>query len=131
MVSKHVISDALYLIYVLYVFHQSNETKDFYSLWGTYLICHYFLALVMPVKLTTQNRIGLCLVTQVCPTLCDPVDCSPPGSSVHGNPLGKNAGVGCHALLQGIFPTQESNPGLLHCRGIPCHLSDQGSPKQN
>ena len=76
MVSKHVISDALYLIYVLYVFHQSNETKDFYSLWGTYLICHYFLALVMPVKLTTQNRIGLCLVTQVCPTLCEPRDCA-------------------------------------------------------
>ena len=58
-------------------------------------------------------------------TLCDPVDCSPPGSSVHGDSLGKNAGVGCHALLQGIFPTQESNPGLPHCRGIPCHLSDQ------
>ena len=29
---------------------------------------------------------------------------------------GKNTGVGCHSLLQGIFPTQESNPGLLYCR---------------
>ena len=44
------------------------------------------------------------------------MDCSPPGSSVHGDSPGKNTGVGCHALLQGIFPTQESNPGLLHCR---------------
>ena len=32
--------------------------------------------------------------------------------------LGKNTGVGCHALLQGIFPTQRSNPWLLHCRQI-------------
>ena len=46
------------------------------------------------------------------------MDCSPPGSSVHGDSPGKNTGVGCHALLQGIFPTQESNQGLLHCRQI-------------
>ena len=38
---------------------------------------------------------------------------------------GKNTGVGCHALLQGIFPTQGSNPGLPHCRQI---LSHRGSP---
>ena len=44
------------------------------------------------------------------------MDCSPPGFSVRGDPLGKNTGVGCHALLQGIFPTQGSNPVLLHCR---------------
>ena len=48
------------------------------------------------------------LVTQPCPTLCNPVDCSPPGSSVHGDSPGKNTGVGCHALLQGIFPNQGS-----------------------
>ena len=36
---------------------------------------------------------------------------------------GKNAGVGCHLLLQGIFPTHGSNPGLLHCREILYHLS--------
>ena len=46
------------------------------------------------------------LVTRSCPTLCDPTDCSPPGSSVHGDSPGKNTRVGCHALLQGIFPTQ-------------------------
>ena len=38
--------------------------------------------------------------TQSCLTLCDLLDCSPPGSSVHGNSLGKNTGVGCHLLLQ-------------------------------
>ena len=42
---------------------------------------------------------------------------------------GKNTGVGCHALLQGIFPTQGSNPGLPHCRRILYCLSHQGSPK--
>ena len=70
----------------------------------------------------------LCLVTQLCPTLCDPMDCSPSGSSVHGDSLGKNTGVGCHALLQGIFLTYKLNPGLPHCRWILYHLSHQGSP---
>ena len=60
--------------------------------------------------------------------LCDPMDCSPPGSSVHGDSPGKNTGVGSHILLQEIFPTQGSNPGLPHCRVILYHLSHQGSP---
>ena len=71
----------------------------------------------------------LCLVAQSCLTLCHPVDCSPPGSSVHADSPGKNIGVGCHALLQGIFPTQGSNPGLPCCRQILYHLSQQGSPR--
>ena len=60
-------------------------------------------------------------VTQSRLTLCGPMDCSPPDSSVHGilqgkdtgvSP-GKNPGVACHFLLQGMFPTQGLNPGLL------------------
>ena len=51
------------------------------------------------------------------------MDCSPPGSSVHGDSPGKNTGVGCHTLPQGIFLTQGSNPGLLHCRQILYYLS--------
>ena len=65
-------------------------------------------------------------VAQLCPTLCNPVDCTPPGSSVYGDSPGNNTGVGCHALLQGIFPTQESNPGLLHCRQFLNWLSYEG-----
>ena len=42
--------------------------------------------------------------------------------------LGKNTGVGCHFFLQGIFPTQGSNPGLLQYRQILYHVSHQGSP---
>ena len=70
----------------------------------------------------------LCLVGQSSPTLCDPINCSWSGSSVHGDSPGKNTGVGCHALLQGIFPTQGTNPGLPHYRWIFYHLSHQGSP---
>ena len=50
---------------------------------------------------------------QSCLTLCNPMDCSPPGSYVQGDSPGKNTGVGCHAFLQGIFLTQGSNPPLL------------------
>ena len=50
---------------------------------------------------------------QSCPTFCNPKDCNPPSSYVHGDSPGKNTGVGCHALLQGIFLTQESSPHLL------------------
>ena len=50
--------------------------------------------------------------------VCNPTDYSPPGSSVHRDSPGKNNGVGCLALLQGIFPRQGSNLGLLHCRWI-------------
>ena len=45
----------------------------------------------------------LVLVTQSCPTLWDPIDCSLPGSSVHGHSPSKNTGVGCHFLLQETF----------------------------
>ena len=63
-------------------------------------------------------------------TLCHP------RTAVHQVPLslgfsGQETGVGCHALLQGIFPTQGLNQGLLHCRQILYGLSYEGSPEQN
>ena len=101
-------------------------------------------------------------VTQLCPTLCDAMDCILHGilqariqewvafpfsrrssqpreqtqvSHIAGDPLPaepqgkpKNTGVGSLFLLQGIFPTQESNRGLLHCRWILYQLSYDGSP---
>ena len=69
----------------------------------------------------------LCLVAQSRLTLWDPMDCRSPGSSVHGDPPGKNTGVGSLSLLQRIFPTQESIQGLLHCGRILYQLSYQGS----
>ena len=76
---------------------------------------------------TTALYCVLCLVTQWCLTLCNSMDCSLSGSSVHGDSLGQNTGVCCHALLQGIFPIQGLNPGVPHCRWILCHLSHQGN----
>ena len=76
-----------------------------------------------------QTKSILCLVPQLCPTLCDPMDCSSPYSSVHGDSPGKNTGVDCHTLLQGIFSTLGSNSGVPHCRQNLYHLSHQGSPR--
>ena len=53
------------------------------------------------------------LVTQSCSTLCDPVNCSPPGFSVHGDSPDKNTGMGCHALLQGNLPEPGIKDGSL------------------
>ena len=54
--------------------------------------------------------------------------CGPHGLYSPWNPPGQNTGVDSLSLLQGIFLTQGSNPGLLHCRRILNHLSHQGSP---
>ena len=59
------------------------------------------------------------LVTQLCPTLCDLMDCMQPTRFLcTWDAPGKNTGVGSHSLLQGMFPSQGSNPDLRHCRPI-------------
>ena len=69
---------------------------------------------------------------QSCPVLCIPMDCNPPGSSLHPwGSLGKNTGVGCYALLQGIFWTQRLNPCLLcllHWQADSLSLVPPGKP---
>ena len=66
----------------------------------------------------------LCLIAQSCPILFDPMDCSPPGSSFHGDSPGKNTGVGCHALLQGIFKPRSP---ILQADSLPS--SHEGNPR--
>ena len=61
------------------------------------------------------------LVAESCPTLCNPMICP-------WNSPSRNTGVGYHSLLQGIFPIQGLNPGLLHYWQILHRLSHQGSP---
>jgi len=79
--------------------------------------------------------LSACTSKLCCAMLCSVVSdslrhqSSPPDSSVHGDSPGQNTGVGCHALFQGLFPTQKLNPGLLLCRLILYHLSHQGSPR--
>ena len=68
------------------------------------------------------------LVAQSCPALCDPIDHSPQATLSKGILQARITGVGCQALLQGLFPAQGSNPGLQHCRWILYHLSHGGSP---
>ena len=54
---------------------------------------------------TGSQRVG-----HPCPNPYDPIDCSPPGSSVHGDSPGNNTGVGCHAILQGNLPNAGIEP---------------------
>ena len=69
-------------------------------------------------------QICLLCCAQLCPTLCYPTECCLPGFSVCEDSPGKNSGVGCHALLQGIFPTQETKPGspALQVDSLPAEL---------
>ena len=76
-------------------------------------------------EVTLQRVRVTVLIVQSCPTLRNPMDHSPPGSSVQEI---LQVRMGSHALLQGIFRTQGSNPSLLHCRRILYRLSHQGSP---
>ena len=61
--------------------------------------------------------LSLSLVAKSCPTLATPCTVAHKAPLSMNSP-GKNTGVGCHFLLQGIFLTQESNPGLLPCRQV-------------
>ena len=92
-----------------------NKYKDIYN--------KYKDLLLKFKNVLFQITICYVVLSQLYLNLCDPMDNSLPGSSVHGDSLGKNTGVGCHALLSGISPTQGSNPGLLHCRQSLYHLS--------
>ena len=78
----------------------------------------FFIHWIMPWVIVCAQSLQLCV------TICNCMDCSPPGSSVHGASAGKNTGVGCHSRLQGIVLTQGSNLRhlcLLHFRWILYH----------
>ena len=98
--------------------------------WAIYTFWILWLILLEVGKCDQLGKCSvLCLVAQLCLTLCDSTDCRSPGSSVHGDSPGKNTEVGYHALLQEIFPNQCSNPDLSHCRQILYCLSHQGNPR--
>ena len=69
--------------------------------------------------------------TQSSLTLCNPMDCTPPGSFVHGISQARITGMGRYFLLQGIFLMQELNPHVLHWQADSFLLSHQGSPLCN
>ena len=79
--------------------------KNFFSMIHLHLSAHSLCTHIYPVS--------FCSHAQSCLILHDPMDCSPPGSSVHGVFQARNTEVGSHFLLQGIFLTQGLNPCLL------------------
>ena len=87
-------------------------------------------ALLQPLELakTFIQKVKV-LMVQSCPTLCDLMDCSPPGSSVHRT-LQTRIWSGLPFPSPGDLPTQGSNSGLQLCRQILLHLSHQGSPNR-
>ena len=80
---------------------------------------------VRPLPYESEVKV---LVAQLCPTLCNLMDCSPPVSSVRGISQARLLGQDSHSLLQGIFQAQGLNLGFQHCRQILYHLNHQGSP---
>ena len=73
------------------------------------IIIHHHTKLVsfLVMRMFKIRSLSESKVAQSCLTLCDPMDCSLPGSSIHGIFLGKSTGVGCHFLLQGVFPIRD------------------------
>ena len=123
--------------------------KSLFFIW-LYLFLHIFFWISHGSHFPIRSKVCVCVhaharsVAKSCPTVCNPMDCSPPGSSVHGifqeriTGLGekkKNTGVGCHLLLKGTFLTQWSKPQRSSCLSCIsrwilypyCHL---GSPQK-
>ena len=75
-----------------------------------------------------RSKVKVC-VTQSCPTPCDPMECSPPVSSVHGISQARKLEWVAFPISRGPSLTQGLDPGLLHCRQILYHLSHSGSPR--
>ena len=104
------------------------ETNFSYlSLVHFFFFCSNFRKIYSPLFSNSFIEL-LCICVHSCPTLCNTIDCSPPGSTVHGIPR-QEYWSGLPFILQGIFQTLGSNPGLLcllHCRGILYCLSYLG-----
>ena len=77
-----------------------------------------------------EKLVAVVLVTKLCLTLCDPVDCSPPVFSVLGILQARIVKWGAIPFSRGIFLAHRSNPGLLHCRQILYCMSHLGSLKK-
>ena len=95
---------------------QGLESWGLYSSPGRDAGRHCSFLLVYSFRLFFSQLQSVCMRAQPLqsyPTLCNSMDCSPPSSSVHGILQARNTGVGCHALLPGIFLTQGLNSSLI------------------
>ena len=103
--------------------------RQFISLKGIVYVCEYACVCVSRSVVSDQaplpTRVCVCvcvLVAQLCPTLCNPMDYSSPGSSVHGILQAEESGVGSHPLFRGSKPRSLNYRWILYC------LSHQESP---
>ena len=90
------------------------------------LVCSFFPLLNFPLQGLARKKVKVKSLSRVrlFATLWTVAYQAPLSMDFPGN----STGVDCHFLLQGIFPTQGSNPGLPHCRQTLFHLSHQESP---
>ena len=119
--------------------HISNKEHPWNTLWREITLADYYFCLsTLSTQRNGQNygsmvshgqglEVTLDGQSESHSVMSDPL--WPHGLYSPWNSPGQNTGVGCHSLFQGIFPTQGSNPGLLHCRWILYQLSHQGSPR--
>ena len=82
-----------------------------------YIYIYMYVCVCIYIYIYVCVCVWMCLVTESCPTLCNPTDCRLPGSSVHGDSPGKNTGVSCYALLQGIFLQPRDQTQVSHIAG--------------
>ena len=118
--------------------HLNGEKRDSPQLQHARLVLYFVSWSLAPEKLEGPMEFSRLWkktkkeseIAQLCPTLCDPMDCSLPGSSVHGILQARILEWVAISFSKGIFPTQGLNLGLPHCRQTLYHLSRQGSPSR-
>ena len=106
----------------------SKAQNDWEGTQGNLLGEKWMFYVVTGLRTPGLHRYSESEVTLSCRTLCNPMDCSLTRLFCTWDFPGESTGLGCHCLLQQIFPTQGWNPGLPHCRQMLYRLSHQGSP---
>ena len=103
--------------------------KDSYKKLRTKKLASYVISENYLFECNFEIRAVLCYIAWLYPILCNPMDYSPPGSSVHGDSPGKFTGMRCHGLLQGILPSQENKPRSPTLQADSLSSESQGKPK--
>ena len=110
------------------LWNKCSPYKDFHIYWKRCLsIASNRHSCAKFVLWTSQWPLCVCVSHSVVWTLCNPMDSSPPGSSVHGVIQARILECVAISFFRGSCQTQQSNPGLPHCRQILYHLSHQGT----
>ena len=124
--SVHGVSQARILEWVAISFSRASpQPRD--QTWVSCIAGRYIYIFFYQILPWRKPKRKIKWVKSLCLTLCDPMDCSLTRFLRPWDFPGKNTGVGCHFLLQEIYPTQVLNPGLPHCRQMLFYrLSHQG-----